>query len=545
MPRIKLLSPEVRDKIAAGEVIVRPSSVIKELIENSIDAGAKRIEIEIEAGGKKKCLVNDDGIGMSREDALLSIERYATSKIEKIDDIEKIKTLGFRGEALASIAQVSHLEIETSDGNEGTKILVGGGGEKQVVETYRERGTRIKVSNLFYNLPARLKFLKSDEYEKRLIVDVVKTYALISPQIHFVLNESNRNILNIPEVSDMKMRLMQIFPESIIKKLLPFELSVGSISFSGFISPLGSGEKINLNYIYINARPVKYPRIVRIIAETYQQPKEPPMFLLNINVPAQMLDVNIHPTKNEVKIKEERYVTDLLTQGIRKKIFPTTISKDYTPEKAGFTDSNANVQFVQEFIIPYADDTTQPGSHARDTAEFWQLHNTYIFAQTSTGVIIVDQHVAHERIIYESIINNRVSAQRLLFPITIELTPEEYRIYQQAKGTLESMGIEFKEFSGRTLVIDALPTNSKMTREDLQGFFSEIGSLGRLMNEKKELAKVIACRMAIKAGQKLSSAEMESLIDQLFACENPFICPHGRPIVIKISLDDLGKRFGR
>ncbi|MEO0185214.1 MAG: hypothetical protein ABIL20_05400, partial [candidate division WOR-3 bacterium] len=368
---------------------------------------------------------------------------------------------------------------------------------------------------------------------------------LISPQIHFVLNESTRNILHLSAVSDLKMRLIQLFPESIVTKLLPFELSVGSISFKGFISPLGFGEKMNFNYIYINSRPVKYPRIVRIIAETYQQPKEPPIFLLNITIPAHMLDVNIHPTKNEVKIKEERYVIDLLTQGIRKKIFPTTVPKDYQSDKQGFVDANANIQFVQDFIIPYQDTTTEHASTVRDTGEFWQLHNTYIFAQTSTGVIIIDQHVAHERIIYESIINNRVSAQRLLFPITLELTPEEHRIYQRTKGILESMGIEFKEFSGRTLVIDALPTNSKLTREDLQGFFSEIGSLGNLMSEKKEIAKVLACRMAIKAGQKLSPGEMENLIDQLFACENPFICPHGRPVVIRISLDDLGKRFGR
>jgi len=545
MPRIKLLSPEVRSKIAAGEVIVRPSSVIKELIENALDADAKRIEIEIEAGGKKKCLVNDDGCGMSKEDALLSIERFATSKIENIEDIEKIKTFGFRGEALASIAQVSYLELETSDGNEGTKINIEGGEKKQVIETFREKGTRIKVSNLFFNLPARLKFLKSDEYERRLIIDIVKTYALISPQVHFVLYEANRNIINIPPMASLKMRLMQIYPETIIKKLLPFELSVGSIFVNGFISPPDFNEKINLNLIYVNCRPVKYPRITRIIFEIYQRPQNPPVFFLNINIPPQLLDVNIHPTKNEVKIKEERYVIDLLTQGIKKKFFPQITSKDYALEPAIFGDSKINVQFVQESIIRYTDTSGRPVSTVRETVEFWQLHNTYIFAQTSTGMIIVDQHVAHERIIYESILNNKGSAQHLLFPITVELTPEEYRIYEQTRDTLKSMGIEFKEFSGRTLVIDTLPSDSKVTREDLQGFFSEIGNLGNLMNEKKELAKVIACRMAIKAGQKLSPAEMQSLIDNLFACENPFICPHGRPIVIKINLDELGKRFGR
>jgi len=542
MPGIRLLPEEVRSKIAAGEVIIRPASVIKELIENSLDAGAKRIEIEIESGGKSKCLVNDDGIGMSREDALLSIERYATSKIERIEDIENINTFGFRGEALASIAQVSHFELETFDGNEGTRIIVEDGTVKQIIDTFRERGTRVRVTNLFYNLPARRKFLKSDEYERRLIIELIKTYAVISPEVHFILNDAQRNILNLPPVKDLKMRLAQIYPAHIIEKLIPFELNVGEINFYGFISPFNLNEKINLNLIYVNSRPVRYPRLARVISEVYQNPKEPPLYVLNIKIPPRDIDVNIHPTKNEVKIKEERYVIDLLTQGIKSRLFPATPAKEYKTG-ADFISPN-DVRLAQESLIPYTE--IQPRTTtAEDTGDFWQLHNTYIFAQTSTGLIIIDQHVAHERILYESIMNNRGSSQHLLFPITIELTPDEYRIYEMTRDNLKELGIEFKEFSARTLVIDTLPADTKVTREDLQGFFSEIGSLGKLMNQKTELAKVIACRMAIKAGQKLSVPEMQNLIDRLFACENPFICPHGRPIVIKISLDDLNQRFGR
>jgi len=537
-----LLSEEVRSKIAAGEVIIRPVSVIKELIENSLDAGAKRIEIEIESGGKSKCLVNDDGIGMSREDALLSIERYATSKIESIEDIENINTFGFRGEALASIAQVSHFELETFDGNEGTKIIVEDGRVKQIIDTFRERGTRVKVSNLFYNLPARRKFLKSDDYERRLIIELIKTYAVISPEVHFILNDAQRNILNLPPVKDLKTRLAQIYPVYIIEKLILFELNVGEIKFYGFISPFNLNEKINLNLIYVNSRPVRYHRINRVISEVYQNPKEPPLYVLNIKIPPRDIDANIHPTKNEVKIKEERYVMDLLTQGIKSRLFPATPAKEYTSEIDSMPSED--IRLIQESLIPYTE--IQPSTKTTgETGDFWQLHNTYIFAQTSTGLIIIDQHVAHERILYESIMNNRGSSQHLLFPITIELTPDEYRIYEMTRDKLKELGIEFKEFSARTLVIDTLPLDTKVTREDLQGFFSEIGSLGKLMNQKTELAKVIACRMAIKAGQKLSVPEMQNLIDRLFACENPFICPHGRPIVIKISLDDLNQRFGR
>jgi DNA mismatch repair ATPase MutL len=280
-----------------------------------------------------------------------------------------------------------------------------------------------------------------------------------------------------------------------------------------------------------------------VISEVYQNPKEPVLYLINIKIPPPMLDVNIHPTKNEVKIKEERYVIDLLTQGIKSKLFPPIPVKEYT-SKTGII-SPTDVRLIQESFIPYTEIPTKISPTTSDAGDFWQLHNTYIFAQTSSGLIIIDQHVAHERILYESIINNRGSSQHLLFPITIELTPEEYRIYEMTKENLKALGIELKEFSARTLVIDTLPSDTKVTREDLQGFFSEIGSLGKLMNQKTELAKVIACRMAIKAGQKLSVMEMQNLIDRLFACENPFICPHGRPIVIKISLDDLAQRFGR
>ncbi len=545
VPKIRLLSPEVRSKIAAGEVIIRPSSVIKELVENSLDAGARRIEIEIEAGGKKKCLVNDNGCGMSREDAILSVERYATSKINNIEDIENISTFGFRGEALASIAQVSHFELETSNGEEGTRILIEGGEVKKIIQIYREKGTRIKVSSLFFNLPARLKFLKSDEYERRLIVDVVKTYSLISPEVQFILNEGNRILLSTPVVNDLKLRLHQLYSEELTRKLLPFELKVGEITFSGFISSPDFNEKHNLSYIFINNRPVKYPRLFRIISEVYQQPKSPPAFLLNIVVPPSMIDVNIHPTKNEVKIKEERYVVDILTQGIKKLIHPGSSPVDFIPLISRNGKEITNTKFVQEPLVPYQETQSKTVSTARENVEFWQLHNTYILAQTASGMIIVDQHVAHERILYEAILNNRASSQRLLFPITLELTPEEYKVYDKVKDTLLSMGLDFKEFSGRTLVIDTLPADSRATREDLRELFDDIGTPGVPMNDRKEIAKVIACKMAIKAGQRLSQLEMQSLIDQLFACENPFICPHGRPIVIKISLDELGSRFGR
>jgi len=548
MGKIKVLPPEVRGKIAAGEVIARPVSVIKELIENSLDAGARRIEIEIEDGGKQKCLVNDDGEGMARDDALRAIERYATSKIATVEDITNIRTYGFRGEALASIAQVSHFTLETSDSKQGTKIVVVGGETKKVVDSHRPRGTRIKVSRLFFNLPARLKFLKSAQWERRLISETVRSYAFINPRVGFALSESNNSILEMTGTDSIEGRIKVFFPEEIVESLIKMESDVGKVRIFGYFSRPDFFKSHHMNYIYVNSRPVRYPRIYRSIMRTYQEPKYPPAFILNIEVEPAFVDVNIHPAKNEVKFRDERYIIDLLEQTIKKHIFSRSVKASYTvpqPEPPEF--SKGPRRFVQDTIISYAggrgDESVSERPPASD--EFWQIHNMYILSQTKSGFIIVDQHVAHERIIYEAIMKGKGGSQRLLFPITLELTPEEHRAYKKTRAILRELGIEFKEFSARTVVLDSLPADARVNRDAISGLFKEIDGLGNLIKEKSEVAKVIACRSAIKAGQKLSVPEMQSLIDRLFACDNPYICPHGRPIVLRFSLDELAARFGR
>jgi DNA mismatch repair protein MutL len=547
MARIKILSPEVRDKIAAGEVIARPVAVVKELIENSLDAHAKRIEIDIEDGGKQHCLVNDDGVGMNEEDALLAIERFSTSKISDLADIEKISTYGFRGEALASIAQISHFEMETSAGERGTKIIMVGGATKKVLESLRPRGTWIKVSKIFFNLPARLKFLKSAQWERRLIADLVKTYALINPAVYFNLSEAGRTILEMPGVDSVEKRIKMHFPRNLVQSLVNVDKKISSVLISGFFSRPDFFERHRMNYIYVNSRPVRYPRIYHAVVQAYQNPKTPPAFLINIDIEPSLVDVNIHPTKNEVKFKDERYIADLLGQAIKKGVFSNVAAADYVGiEKniRGTEISPRSVHFVQEKVMSY-DVQTAERDDVSDADEFWQIHNTYILSQTKSGLIIIDQHVAHERIIYESIMKGKAGAQRLLFPITLELTPEEYRAYKKTKSILKDLGVEFKEFSSHTVVIDSLPTEAQINREDIIELFKDIDNLGNLIKEKSEIAKVVACRSAIKAGQKLSAMEMRSLIDKLFACENPYTCPHGRPIVIKFTLDELASKFGR
>jgi DNA mismatch repair protein MutL len=543
MSKINTLTADVRDKIAAGEVITRPVSVIKELVENSLDAGAKKIEIEITEGGKIKCLVNDDGCGMSREDALLALERYTTSKIGSLEDMERVRTFGFRGEALASIVQVSKFEIETSDGLTGTKIIAEGGLVKRILDSERTQGARVKVSDLFFNLPARLKFMKSSTWERRLIADLINSYAIMSSNVSFYFDADGRSIMNVTGVDSAIQRIKALFPKRITEDLVEINFQLGTTSIVGVVSLPGLAERHQLRYIYVNGRPVKYPRIYRALIELYQNPKYQPAFALNIMVDPKQVDANVHPTKNEVKLSNERYVTDLLCQVVRRAIYKRPVSVGYDSAEHKGRSAPGAEGFVQDTIIPYVEG--QGIEPARATEEFWQLHETYILAQTKSGMIMVDQHVAHERIIYESIIRGKVQSQRLLFPITIDLTPEEYRVYEKTKTTLTEMGIEFKEFSSRTVVIDSLPSEIRVNREEITGIFKELNSLGDLVKEKAEVARVVACRGAIKAGQKLSSIEMQSLIDHLFATENPYICPHGRPIVLRWTIDELAHKFGR
>ncbi len=547
MAHIRILKPDVQGKIAAGEVITRPASVAKELLENALDAQAKRIEVDIADGGKQKCLVNDDGIGMTKEDALLSIERYSTSKIRSIDDIDNITTYGFRGEALASIAQVSHFELETADGTHGARIFVRAGHVERVVDSQRPRGTRVKVSNLFFNLPARLKFLRSAQWERRLIAEMVRNYAFVNPSVHMSLRETGRRVVEFMSMKSIKERLQAALSRTVIESLAEINVDVGLVKIFGYVSRPDFQEKHRLHYVYINSRPVRYPRIYRAILSAYQEPKNPPAFLFNIMVAPDRIDVNIHPTKNEVKLRDEQYIVDLLAQSIKKAAFSLATTTGYE-RVVSATQSVARAgspQFVQDHLVVSEPSQTPHSVLERDTDEFWQLHDAYILAQTRSGLIIVDQHVAHERIIYESIMKGTAGSQRLLFPITLDLSPEEYRTYKKTKSLLKELGVAFKEFSQRTVVIDSLPTDVHVGREEIANLFKDLDELGSVRKEKGEVAKVIACHTAIRAGQKLSVVEMRDLIDRLFACDNPYTCPHGRPVVLKFSLEELAARFGR
>jgi len=549
MGSIRSLSPDVRDKIAAGEVVIRPVSVVKELIENALDAGACRIDISISEGGKVKCLVNDDGTGIAHDDATRAIERFTTSKIQTLDDIEHIATYGFRGEALASIAQVSRMEVETSDGTKGTRIVLEGGEIKETVESFRSKGTRVIVADLFYNLPARLKFLKSSQREKQLIIECVREYALICNTVQFTVTADGREVLNIPVARNFEERVRMIVPRPVNDMMVDSTVHIGDMRIKGLFTRPDFQGRHTIRYLFINKRPVKYPRLYRTIMQVYQDPKSSPAFVLHIEVPADTVDVNIHPTKREVKLRDERYVTDVLSQGLKQHVIirapgsPVMI-QDHEPGPASLPVSVTGAQFVQDGVFNLPEQQSSDVSF-HEVHEFWQVHNMFIFAQTRSGLIIVDQHAAHERIIFEAVMHGRSESQHLLFPITLDLNPEEYRTYRKTKVILRDLGVDFKEFSSRTVVIDSVPTDSRINRDDLAGLFKDIDGLGNMIKEKAEIAKVVACHTAIKAGQRLSEIEMQSLIDKLFACEHPYTCPHGRPAVIRFSMDELAARFGR
>uniref|UniRef100_A0A7C3YSG6 DNA mismatch repair protein MutL n=1 Tax=candidate division WOR-3 bacterium TaxID=2052148 RepID=A0A7C3YSG6_UNCW3 len=529
--RIKPLPEETIKKIAAGEVILRPASVVKELIENSIDAQARRIEIELKGGGKNLIRVIDDGIGMSRDDCRLAISRYTTSKIERIEDLSSLKTFGFRGEALASIASVSRLKIETNDREDspGTYLFADGGEIKEIKEIARKVGTTITVSELFFNLPVRRGFLKSENYELRLIIDQIKNYALVFPEVSFSLKNDDKVLFTWPRANTVKDRLISLLERRVFDSLIEFHFENPLLSLSGFISrPEEAKTVYEIQAIYFNRRPVKNRTVSKAIMEGYGGTLRGmnPNYLIFLTTAPENLDCNIHPTKLEVRFADEKFLFDFLSEAIRKTL---GIQKK---EELAFDDFLYQGEIISE----------------EKPSTFWQLHNSYIFAAVKGGYCIIDQHAASERIIYEEVLQfeRKPTPQPLLFPMILELPPEVFLVYEEIKETLSSLGIETKVFGEKTIVVEAVSPNARFSEGDLKELLSELSKMEKsVRSHREEIAKVIACHGAIKAGERLSQEAMERLINRLFACETPYFCPHGRPVIIKFNLNELEKKFGR
>ena len=565
---IFILPENVINKIAAGEVVQRPSSALKELLENSIDAGAKEIEIEILEGGKTFLLIRDDGFGMSKDDAILSVERHATSKIKNFEDLQKLNSFGFRGEALASIASVSQFEIKTKTKNDsvGFEIKINGGNVLSKNEISSPIGTTIIVKNLFFNTPARKEFLKTTSTEFRSCYDVITQIALSHPEIKLKFTSNNELLLNLKS-EDLASRIESIYGEKIISTLLPVKSENDYLKISGFISKPDFARKAKKEqYIFLNNRFILSPAIQHAVYNGYEHLVEKGsyhFFVLNIDIASDKIDVNIHPSKLNAKFSDDQIVYQTVFHSVRNALSKSNLIPNLNFSETDKVNFNSEIKsiFAQKNIFndfgviesSQRNEIQNVKIQNSDKKYLGSLENKFLIFQNSDGIMIVDQHVAHERILYEKFTERfslrKPESQQLLFPITLNFNPSDFSILMDIKNELEIIGFQFKEFGKFTIMLEAIPTEIKIGKESkiLQSVIDEFK-----LNIQKEnivitdnLAKSLSCKAAIKAGDELTFSEIEKLIDELFKSKLPYVCPHGRPVIINISVNELNKRFLR
>jgi DNA mismatch repair protein MutL len=590
--RIHRLPPDLANQIAAGEVVERPASVIKELIENSIDAGARRLAITAEFGGKKLIRVEDDGEGMDPDDARLAIERHATSKIRRADDLERISTLGFRGEALPSIASVSHFMLRTrARGDQaGTEIRVNGGAVASVAEAGMPEGTSIEVSDLFYNLPARRKFLKSDAAEAAQLSRVVTQLALCYPEIGFNLTSSGRKVLQCPPVASLRERLYQLYGER--GDLIEVRRDRGDVKVTGYIAALAEqGPTRGPQNVFVNRRIVKDRTIAHAIIDSYSvasiKERSPEVHLF-IEMPFDALDVNVHPTKAEVRFRDQSFVHEVIRRTLGDTLgrgpapelvlqaptagtsYPTTLP---LPASYGTTfpsrwTTAAPIAPVAPLaptgegaiapIAPTSEGVLAPSSEGASTIKpmipLGQFRDTFIIAVDEEGIAIIDQHVAHERVLFERITERltqgRLESQRLLDPLIVSLSPSGRQALVAHGADLERLGFEIEEFGGDTIRVSAYPAvlrsedceaALRTLADDLEGF--DRGS--RVEEAIKRIAATMACHAAVKANYPLTAEKMAHILDELRRTAYSTICPHGRPVMLRLTRREVEKNFQR
>ena len=586
MPKIKILPDIVANKIAAGEVVERPASVVKELIENSVDAGASSIVVDIEGGGRRLIRVSDNGEGMSRDDALLSLERHATSKIANAEDIEHIVTLGFRGEAIPSIVSVSKAVIDTKrkDDMFGTRVIIQGGVLKHVTDIGRDAGTDVEIRNLFFNLPARRKFMKSEQTELRYIKSILYETATASPGLNLKLISDGKEVFSYRGCTEREEMLEQIFGKTLAKQMIPMNVSVNGVEIRGFIGKPETARTSGFNQtIIVNGRPVRSKSISRAVLDGYGPTVGKglfPAFVLYLETDPSRLDVNIHPAKREIRIHREYPVLESLRQIVSQVLqtmgaapelgystpvtvynppsvnwqreTPRSFSSEKYPEQS---PSQTSMIFTDNYTVPQPEHTEmhiEKDAAPYEGPAFWQLKDRYIITTVKEGAIIIDQHVAHERIIYEEVLEQLTgkptASQQLLFPLTLDFSAADYDVFLPMIPFLNRIGFSVREFGERSVIVDAIPSGKARFEEGsiFYEYIDEMRVHGKLSSGYTEkLAAAIACRSAIKAGKPLNQTEMQYLVDRLFATKNPFNCPHGRPTIIKLTLSELDHRFGR
>ena len=664
MGRIRVLSDQVANQIAAGEVVDRPASVVKELLENALDAGASRIRVEVEAGGRKLIRISDDGQGMNRDDALLAFERHATSKLRTADDLLSIATLGFRGEALPSIASVARVTLETATGEEssGTRLEIAGGKILHVDDAALPRGTTLAVADLFFNTPARRKFLRAESTELAHVTALVTHYALAHPEKHFELLSASHTLLSAPPVARTAERVYQIFGKDTLAQLLPVAAEMplergglpepppwkkdpdesfrapGALRLTGFYSK-PELQKLNRNsiYIFVNKRLIRDRLLLHAITEAYRNvipPTSYPVVLLFLEMPPEEVDVNVHPAKTEVRFRQQSFVHDFVRDSIRNALVlsrpaagflaaldnaplasPSLMPPAASPLPGAPQTSEADtvalsgaaafqltpnlpppvtgrldfqqageglghpslVEAAASLLADAGSASGQPGAessigtaqveaeqaaenlnHLRSLRPMGQLRESFILATGEDGLWIIDQHVAHERILFEKILRDReverVQRQRLLMPLLVELKPAQMVVFAQIAEELERSGFEVEPFGPHTLAVKASPVG--LEGAELERTLAEIidqaasdpdehPSNQALTPIRTRIAASIACHSAIKINTPLDPARMEWLLLELSKTEHPTSCPHGRPIALLYSWKDIQRAFHR
>jgi DNA mismatch repair protein MutL len=580
MRKIHILDEATVNKIAAGEVIERPASVVKELIENSIDAEASDIRIEVIQGGKKLIRVTDNGCGMSKEDAALSFVKHSTSKISRSEDIENVMTMGFRGEALSSITAVAKVEIitKTKDDLAGTKVTVHGGKFESISETGAADGTSITVEELFYNTPARKKYLKSDTTELAHITDVVTRNALGHNDISFTLLHNGNEILRSP-ASGLRDTIIHIYGLEVARAMIAVNFDSRFAKVTGFVSkPAITRGSIDSQSFYINNRNVVSRALSSALRDGYGTliPKGRfPVAVLKISIDTKEVDINVHPTKNQVRLSHEWEVSNALSEAVKRALSDENLTSDlasavkipamqsllyeHAPKsqtiireeptfKYSAKDTERRLRRTERYT---ANDLKIKTDEAPQVKILGQVDSLYVIAETSDGLVIIDQHAAHERVLFEQVRESKRSdSQELIVPINLELEPREKALMKESIPYLEEFGFRISGFGPDTFAVTAVP-NILGKLEDpglVHDIMADILSEGKIKDNTgifERITKSIACRGAIKAGADCSSDQMESLIKQLFKTENPYTCPHGRPTMISFNRQELDKLFKR
>lgn len=586
MPKIRLLDEDTINKIAAGEVIERPASVVKELVENSIDAGATRILIEVTDGGKSLVKVTDDGCGIGQEDLSLAFQKHATSKISSAVDLSSISTLGFRGEALSSIASVAgSVEVHTKPRSalSGSYLKIVDGKVSEIKDIGCPAGTSIAVRDLFHNVPARLKYLKSAGIELARVTELVTEMAIINYNISFELFTGNRTIFKSSRSEDWNDVLLKVFGLETVKRLIPFRAESQRFTLVGVVGgPLCTRSSPDWIYVFVNGRPVSSRALTAGLREAYRTIiplGKSPIAVVSLEIDPSLIDVNVHPTKREIRFQNEEEVAKALVEAVSAALkikagsemgigqgqaaaeqprgrMPgeivdlTDLTIASNAEQSTFSLEIAGCQVKMDLESPEGVEVELGPSCLRILGQVLKL---YIVAESKQGLMLIDQHAAAERIRFERLrerYGQKKISQELVEPVTIELSPKEQQILESWKNVLADIGFDIDHFGGSTFNIRAVPSTGYRLEspEAIHDILSDFFSQGRISPDStniEEVLKILACRGSIKSGHEMSNAEMRKLLKNLYACQNPNTCPHGRPVAVLLDIAQLERIFGR